>query len=304
MPRRTRTPMLLAALLISLWVAPSAWAAPTGTNLLTNAGFETGDFAGWSVSGNAAAGVAPAGTLISGTYYGAAPVQPRTGNYAAYNVATTSPNVGTWLTQTVPVTPGTIYLLGFYMKSSGGPGGYSPTIWVNGHQLPHELLFTNFTSYSEVRAVYTSGPDETSAVVSFFLSGSGSVPVLFNYDDFYFAQEEPTYSFTPLFDGTRPVKAGAVLPIKLRVTDHSGNNVSSTELAVHATSVRQVSAYYDGPLQDAGNANVDYDFRYDAQLGGYIFNYKSTNYMQGTYDMYFTVGGEAAEGYKVRFEVR
>lgn len=308
MRRRTCTPFLVTVLLASLWVAPSAWAAPTGTNLLTNPGFETGDFAGWSVSGNAVAGVAPAGTVINGSFWGPAPVQPRTGNYAAYNLASAengAGRIGTIITQTVPVTPGATYLLGFYMRSSGVNAGFSPAISANGNALRVEVKFTGqYTSYYEVAAVYTAGPADTAAVVSFSLSGSGSERALLNYDDFYFAQEEPTYSVTPLFDGTRPVKAGAVVPIKLRITDHSGNNVSSAELLVHATGIRQVSTLADGPLQDAGNANADNNFRYDAQLAGYIFNYKTATYMQGTYEMYFTVGGEEATTYKVGFEVK
>ncbi len=42
---------------------------------------------------------------------------------------------------------------------------------------------------------------------------------------------------------------------------------------------------------DAGNANADFNFRYDASLAGYIFNLKTTGLTTGTYHLKFTVDG-------------
>jgi hypothetical protein len=53
---------------------------------------------------------------------------------------------------------------------------------------------------------------------------------------------------------------------------------------------------------DAGNANPDFDFRYDAALAGYIFNLKTTGLGTGTYQLCFTVGGCAV--LSAAFEVR
>ena len=45
-----------------------------------------------------------------------------------------------------------------------------------------------------------------------------------------------------------------------------------------------------GLLDDSGNANPDFDSRYDAALEGYIFNLKTTGLTTGTYNLNFTVG--------------
>src|SRR5262249_31928739 len=69
----------------------------------------------------------------------------------------------------------------------------------------------------------------------------------------------PAYGVQTLYDGTRPVKSGAVMPIKLRILDVSGVNVSSASLVVQATAINRVAATADGVLQDAGNANPDFN---------------------------------------------
>jgi len=45
-------------------------------------------------------------------------------------------------------------------------------------------------------------------------------------------------------------------------------------------------------LDDSGNANPDFDFRYDSGLGGYIFNLSTTGYGTGTYTLNFTANGD------------
>jgi hypothetical protein len=50
MKMRIALPSLLTLLCLLLLLPQSAWADPT--NLVVNGGFETGDFTGWTVSGD------------------------------------------------------------------------------------------------------------------------------------------------------------------------------------------------------------------------------------------------------------
>jgi hypothetical protein len=96
-----------------------------------------------------------------------------------------------------------------------------------------------------------------------------------------------------LYDPNRSVKKGAAFPIKLEVCDVAGHNLSSPSIVVHAVSVTMVSTNAPGALEDSGNANPDFDFRFDSTLGvggGYIFNLKTTS--SGTWNLNFTISGD------------
>lgn len=113
------------------------------------------------------------------------------------------------------------------------------------------------------------------------------------------------YVICALYDPTKAVHSGAVIPIKLYLCDSSGNDLSDPSVVVHATSVSVVSANAPGVLESPGNANPDFDFRYDSTLGptgGYIFNLK-TDGMHGTYSLNFTAGADPTT-HSTQFEVR
>lgn len=102
------------------------------------------------------------------------------------------------------------------------------------------------------------------------------------------------YGICALYDQTKSVKSGAVFPIKLQLCDANGNDVSSSAVVVHATRVTFVSGL-SGDVVDAGNANPDSDFRFDATLGptgGYIFNLSTTGLASGSYTLQFTAGND------------
>lgn len=75
-------------------------------------------------------------------------------------------------------------------------------------------------------------------------------------------------------------------------------------------------SYDDGPayavyplheaslVPDAATANPGQDFRYAADLGGYIYNLKTTGFGSGTWVVTFTVDGVADPSYYVTFDVR
>jgi hypothetical protein len=102
------------------------------------------------------------------------------------------------------------------------------------------------------------------------------------------------YGICPLFDQTRSVHSGATFPIKLQLCDANGNDLSSSAIVVHATSVSAVSGS-SGTPDSPGNANPDNDFRFDATLGsngGYIFNLSTGGLTPGTYSLQFSAGSD------------
>jgi hypothetical protein len=100
------------------------------------------------------------------------------------------------------------------------------------------------------------------------------------------------FAVCPLYDSTTSKKAGSTVPIKLQLCDGSGRNLSSSAIVIHATGVTRLSNNAPAILDDPGNANPDFDFRYDAGLAGYIFNLSTTGYTGGTYVLVFTVAGD------------
>jgi hypothetical protein len=106
-----------------------------------------------------------------------------------------------------------------------------------------------------------------------------------------------------LFDQTKAHKAGSTVPIKIRLIDVNGANVSSAGRIVHAVSVVQTGSQASTVLEDAGNADPDFDFRYDAQLAGYVFNLQTKGYTTGTYQLNFIAAGGAVI-YSVQFQIR
>jgi hypothetical protein len=112
-----------------------------------------------------------------------------------------------------------------------------------------------------------------------------------------------SYAVRVLFDQSRAVKSGSTIPIKVQLVDANGNNVSSPSVVVHAASMVQTSSSASVFLDDAGQANPDFDFRYDSSLGGYIFNLKTTGYRTGSYLLYVNAGDDPI-AHAVQFQVR
>ncbi len=107
-------------------------------------------------------------------------------------------------------------------------------------------------------------------------------------------QHNVQYRVCLLYDPTRAVKSGATYPLKLYLCDVNGNDVSSSGIIVHATSIFMASGF-SGPPEDAGNANPDSDFRFDSTLGpsgGYIFNLQTKGLGTGTYGFTFTASND------------
>ena len=72
--------------------------------------------------------------------------------------------------------------------------------------------------------------------------------------------------------------------------------------------LRLMSGNTLAPIEDSGNANPDYTFRYDSTLGGagggYNFNLSTKGLAPGQYVLSFYVGSERSFFYTVKFEVK
>ena len=99
------------------------------------------------------------------------------------------------------------------------------------------------------------------------------------------------YNICPLY-AVVAKQSGSAYPIKIRLCDASGNNMSTPSVAVNAVSVTRLSSNTPVTLDDVGDANPDFDFRYDATLAGYILNLSTKGYSTGTYRLDFTAGND------------
>jgi MBG domain (YGX type) len=114
-----------------------------------------------------------------------------------------------------------------------------------------------------------------------------------------------SYNACLLYDPTRAVKGGATYPIKLYLCDANNVDVSSPGVVLNATAISLIGGNA-GTVEDAGNANPDSNFRYDATQGpsgGYIFNLKTSGLRTGSYNLTFTAGG-ASTSYSAGFGVK
>ncbi|MDQ3817288.1 MAG: Ig-like domain-containing protein, partial [Acidobacteriota bacterium] len=118
-------------------------------------------------------------------------------------------------------------------------------------------------------------------------SGSGSLTV--------------GYNIVALYDQTQVHTSGSVIPIKMDITGASGNNLSSADTVVTAVGISLISTTTYGPVEDAGNANPDNNFRFS--VDSYIFNLKTTGLSTGVYNLYFRVGNDPTL-HAVQFQIK
>lgn len=114
------------------------------------------------------------------------------------------------------------------------------------------------------------------------------------------------YGVDPLYDQTKAVKSGGVIPIKLYLADFGGADVSASAINLHATGVVQLSTNSSGMLESPGNSSPDNNFHFDATLGpngGYVYNLSTAGFVTGTYALSFTAGTDPTV-HTVQFQVK
>jgi MYXO-CTERM domain-containing protein len=134
-----------------------------GQNLLVNPGFETGTFAGWTLSGSTAfEGVS---TSFAST--------PADGRYSAFFGAVGAYNI---ISQTITTTPGDVYDISFALDNSGGP--YSEMFVDWGSSQVFDIQPTG--SFGWTVLGWNQPATSASTTISF---GFEQVPSYFNLDD-------------------------------------------------------------------------------------------------------------------------
>lgn len=179
----------MRSLLLALLVAGPV----SAQDLLANPGFETGDFAGWTVTAGSTyyglprLGVAPAGTTEQ-TYFGTGIVSVHGGNLAGFAVV----NEDRWaiLSQTVPVRPGTLYSAGFYTQYSPQVASVGIAVAVDGVRIA-EAQTASASAFTLTSGLFCTGPGQTAATVQFIVNGSGSGTILISFDDAFLVETSP-----------------------------------------------------------------------------------------------------------------
>jgi hypothetical protein len=110
----------------------------TKANLITNPGFETGDFTGWTVF----VGIVSVG-----------PEFPHSGSFA------TSPFPTSEVGQTLATTPGAIYHVSFFLAQPVGSGGTLDVLW--GGSTVFSYIFNSPSGYTELTFNVTASSAST-----------------------------------------------------------------------------------------------------------------------------------------------
>lgn len=132
---------------------------------------------------------------------------------------------------------------------------------------------------------------------AFTVTGSDNVGHVVNVAHPY----NVTFKICVFYDQTKAHQAGSTVPVKIAVCDVNDVNVSLPSIVLTATGVTLLSTNAPGPLEDAGDANPDNDFRF--VQNAYVFNLKTTGLSTGTYGLTFTATGDPLP-HTVQFQVK
>lgn len=156
--------------------ASSSQCDAVANNLVTNCGFETGDFTGWTISGNT--------TNPGGNYYGVDGFDAQSGNYGAYmsqDLLGTGSTVN--LSQTLSTVAGQQYQISFWLDQDTPP--------TTGYTHSFTALFGSTTMLSLTPTVSSPGPNGVWTEYTFTETATGVSTLL----EFLFENDDSYWSF-------------------------------------------------------------------------------------------------------------
>jgi len=147
-------------------------------------------------------------------------------------------------------------------------------------------------------AVASGGTLDTSAAGQHILTVSAQVGSVTTTTS---AHYKVVYGVKALYDQAKAKSPGSTVPIRIRLEDAAGRDVSSAAIIVSATELVMISDQATSVVEDSGQANPDSNFRYDD--GQYVFNLKTTGLGTGTYSVRFRAGLDP-NVHSVEFQIR
>jgi len=204
--------------------------------------------------------------------------------------------------QDITTIPGLSYTVSFWVSPRPGVSAADNVLSASWNGGLLETIYSGVGGSATVWTQYAYTVTATSTVTRLQFADVGISNSFGSYLDDVSVVEAP-FGICLLYDASKATKSGAVKPIKLQICDANGNNLSSPSLVLNALNVVIVDSAVGPMSEDAGNANPDWNFRYDADLGGYIYNLSTGGLTQGTYQLRFTVNGGQTV-YTAQFDVR
>jgi hypothetical protein len=108
------------------------------------------------------------------------------------------------------------------------------------------------------------------------------------------------YAIAVLFDQTKANNSGTNIPIKLKIVDANGVNLSAANIQLVAVRVDPGNL----PAQSSGNSSSTNVFSFDSSSQSYQYNLKSEQtWAPGTYRLVFRIVGDPVEHF-VSFNIR
>ena len=175
-----------------------------------------------------------------------------------------------------------------------------------GSLIPTGNVSITLNSVTQSAAIQTGGNFSSSFATGSLPAGQYSIAYSYAGDvNFNPASGSGTltvgYGVVALYDQMKVHQSGSTIPIKLKITDANGNNLSAAGLIVTAVGISLVSTSVYGPVEDSGNSNPDNNFRFTSD--SYTYNLQTTGFATGVYYLYFTVGADPTV-HTVQFQIK